>query len=276
KGSQKADEYIRIIKDKLEVAVSQCIEAAGHEIDSAKQEPLLKAAAFGKCFLTDYSPEAYVNMCQMLRVLNQVRNHVIGIPLTYSQLQHLTMPILIDRLVLRKLFYYAVKICQYLKIPDGEGASRILAHWACYKVQQKTEDDEAIARAINQKLGDTPGISYSDIASHALEVGRTDLAIRLLDFEPRAAQQVPLLMKMQRDSIALSKAIESGDTDLVYTVLLRLKESMNQGEFFMSIRSMPIAYALFIQYCRQQNRRLWKISSTRKITFRSWDLQGHQ
>lgn len=46
---------------------------------------LLQAAAFGKCFLTDYNPEAYVNMCQMLRVLNQVRNHVIGIPLTYSQ-----------------------------------------------------------------------------------------------------------------------------------------------------------------------------------------------
>ncbi|XP_062591618.1 vacuolar protein sorting-associated protein 16 homolog [Saccostrea cucullata] len=46
------------------------------------------------------------------------------------------------------------------------------------------------------------------------------------------------------------------DQFIVYTVLLRLKESMNQGEFFMSIRSMPIAYALFIQYCRQQNRRL--------------------
>lgn len=46
---------------------------------------VLQAAAFGKCFLTDYSPEAYVNMCQMLRVLNQVRHHVIGIPLTYSQ-----------------------------------------------------------------------------------------------------------------------------------------------------------------------------------------------
>lgn len=256
KGSQKADEYIRIIKDKLEIAVSQCIEAAGHEIDPAKQKPLLRAAAFGKCFLTDYNPEAYVNMCQMLRVLNQVRNHVIGIPLTYSQLQHLSMPILIDRLVLRKLFYYAVKICQYLKIADAEGASRILAHWACYKVQQKNEDDETVARAINQKLGDTPGISYSDIANHALEEGRPDLATRLLDFEPRAGQQVPLLMKMHKDNIALSKAIESGDTDLVYTVLLHLKESMNQGEFFMAIRNMPIAYALFIQYCRQQNRKL--------------------
>ena len=36
-----------------------------------------------------------------------------------------------------------------------------------------------IARAIADKLGDTPGVSYSDIASKALDCGRTDLAIRV-------------------------------------------------------------------------------------------------
>ncbi|KAL5009442.1 hypothetical protein ScPMuIL_011747 [Solemya velum] len=192
KGSQKADEYIRMIKDRLEIAVGQCIQAAGHEMEPDKQKVLLRAASFGKCFLTDYIPEPFVNMCQMLRVLCQVREHTIGIPLTYTQLEHLSMPVLIDRLVLRKRFYLAIRICQYLKIPDAEGASRILAHWACYKVQQKSENDEAIARAIAQKLGDTPGVSYSEIASQAVDCGRTDLAIRLLDFEPKAAEQVPL------------------------------------------------------------------------------------
>ena len=47
------------------------------------------------------------------------------------------------------------------------------------QVQQKGEDDEVIARAIADKLGDTPGVSYSDIAGKALECGRTDLAIRV-------------------------------------------------------------------------------------------------
>jgi len=37
---------------------------------------------------------------------------------------------------------------------------------------------------------------------------------QLLNFEPKASEQVPLLLKMNRDSIALTKAIESGDTDL--------------------------------------------------------------
>lgn len=50
------------------------------------------------------------------------------------RLEHLTMPVLVDRLVLRKLFGLAIIICQYLKVPDAEGQCRIMAHWACYKV----------------------------------------------------------------------------------------------------------------------------------------------
>ena len=38
------------------------------------------------------------------------------------------------RLVLRRHYCLAIRICDYLKIPKGEGASRILGHWACYKV----------------------------------------------------------------------------------------------------------------------------------------------
>ena len=38
------------------------------------------------------------------------------------------------RLVLRRHYCLAIRICDYLTIPKGEGASRILGHWACYKV----------------------------------------------------------------------------------------------------------------------------------------------
>ncbi|KAK3801136.1 hypothetical protein RRG08_029395 [Elysia crispata] len=257
KRNQKADEYVRMIKDKLDTAVNQCIQAAGHEIEPSKQRMLLRAASFGKCFLTDYRPEPFVNMCQMLRVLNQVRHHSVGMPLTYTQLEHLSMPVLIDRLVMRKLFGLAVRICQYLKVPDAEGRSRILAHWACFKVQQKNEDEDKLARAISQKLMDVPGVSFSEIASQALEYGRKQLAVKLLDYEARASEQVPLLLKMGQDQTALTKAIDSGDTDLVYTVLLHLRDKkQNSGDFFMMIRTMPIACSLYIQYSRQQNLKL--------------------
>lgn len=48
-----------------------------------------------------------------------------------------------------------------------------------FQVQQTNVDDEEIARAINAKLGESTGISYTEIASKALECGRTFLAIRV-------------------------------------------------------------------------------------------------
>ena len=51
-----------------------------------------------------------------------------------SRFNHLQLPVLLDRLVLRRQYCLAIRISQYLKIPEAEGASRIVAHWACYKV----------------------------------------------------------------------------------------------------------------------------------------------
>lgn len=51
------------------------------------------------------------------------------------------------------------------------------------QVQQKDKSDEEVAHAINQKLGDTPGISYSEIAARAYDCGRTELAIKVAGLE---------------------------------------------------------------------------------------------
>ncbi|CAH3134241.1 unnamed protein product [Porites lobata] len=255
KKSARAEECIRIIKERLPEAVQQCIHAAAGEHEPAIQRGLLRAASFGKSFLTDMPPHAFVSMCRNLRVLNAVRDYMVGIPLTYGQLEKLTMKTLIDRLVLRRHYCLAIRICDYLKIPKEEGASRILGHWACYKVQQANVDDEEIARAINSKLGETPGISYSEIASKAVDCGRTHLAIKLLDYEAKAADQVPLLMRMNKDDLALEKAIMSGDTDLVYMVVMHLKDNLTLGEFLMAIRYHPVALSLYIKYCKDQDRR---------------------
>ncbi|XP_053327350.1 vacuolar protein sorting-associated protein 16 homolog [Spea bombifrons] len=254
KESQKADDYLREIKDQnlLSIAVEKCIEAAGYEHAPEMQKSLLRAASFGKCFLDKYSPSDFVKMCHDLRVLNAIHDYQIGIPLSITQYKQLTIKVLLDRLVLRRLYPLAVKICEYLKLSDIQGVSRILAHWACYKVQQKEKSDEEVAQAINQKLGDTPGISYSEIAAKACDCGRTELAIKLLEYEPKSEDQVPLLLKMKRSNLALSKAIDSGDTDLVYTVVSYMKHEYNRGDFFMTLQSHPVALSLYRQYCKHQ------------------------
>lgn len=46
----------------------------------------------------------------------------------------MTVPVLIDRLLLRRHWALAFEIAENLRLPDAQGKSRILAHWACYKV----------------------------------------------------------------------------------------------------------------------------------------------
>lgn len=260
KCSQRADEYLREIKEQsvLSEAVKQCVEAAGHEWDSSTQKALLRAASFGKCFLSDFSPELFVTICRELRVLNAVRDSSVGFPLTHTQFKQMTLQVLIDRLVHRRLYPLAIEVCRYLKIPDFQGVSRVLRHWASCKVQQTDLPDEAVARAICVKVGDTPGVSYSHIAAKAYECGRPELAIKLLESEARSGEQVPLLLKMKRSQLALSKAVESGDTDLVFTVVSFLKNEMNRGDFFMTLRNQPLALSLYRQFCRVQESQTLK------------------
>ncbi|KAG0418774.1 hypothetical protein HPB47_004610, partial [Ixodes persulcatus] len=87
KKSYKADEYLRSIieENNLELAIQQCIDAAAHEYPSATQKKLLRAACFGKSFIPSMNPDGFVNACRTLRVLNAVREHTVGLPLTYVQ-----------------------------------------------------------------------------------------------------------------------------------------------------------------------------------------------
>lgn len=45
-----------------------------------------------------------------------------------------------------------------------------------------------------------------------------------------------MLLKYQQDNIALKKAVESGNTDLIYMVLLHMQTSMPLGKFQVSLK----------------------------------------
>jgi hypothetical protein len=127
-----------------------------------------------------------------------------------SRYARLSPEVLIDRLINRHQHLLAFRLAEYL----GMKPDRILVHWACSKVKKADLDDKIVCSQIVAKLGNQKGISYAEVAKTAYKVGRPELATQLLDYEPRAADQVPLLISMQEDERALVKAIESGDTDL--------------------------------------------------------------
>jgi len=64
------------------------------------------------------------------------------------------------------------------------------------------------------------------------------IEFRLLDFEHRASEQIPLLLKLGQEPQALSKAVESGDPNLIYRVLTVLKETYPSDKFYMTIRQV--------------------------------------
>jgi len=258
--SHKADELLRMIKDnmmQLRESVTQCISAAGALFIPEHQKELLSAAKFGTAFMeAGITTEKFYNTCESLKILNNVRHMTVGIPLTQPQLEALGVRVLIDRLIARRLFAFAIKVAEFKKLPPGEGRSRILAHWAMYKVEAPSKKDEKeIANEINSRLNQDPEISYSDIAEIAMKCEKTRLAEMLLEHEVRADRQVPLLMKMGKGGKvnAIQKAIQSGDTDMIYHVILTLRNDrdVKASEFHMIVRKYPEASKLYSLFCRQ-------------------------
>ncbi|KAJ5243033.1 Vps16 N-terminal [Penicillium citrinum] len=254
KMSPKADENIQRIRSGLPAAVDTCIKAAGYEFDVYWQKRLLKAASFGKSVLELYNSNEFVEMTEKLRVLTAVRDFKIGLPISYAQYLRLTPEGLIERLISRHEYLLAIRVSEYLEIP----ADRIFVHWASQKVRVSTVDDEAVCKLIVQRLEGKPGISFETIAQAAYDEGRTHLATQLLDHEPRAGKQVPLLLNMEEDEVALDKAIESGDDDLINFVLLHLKSKLPLASFLRTINSRPVASALVETAARNEDTELLK------------------
>lgn len=254
KKSPKADENIQLIRADLPDAVAACVHAAGQEYNTYWQKQLLRAASFGKSVLDLYSSDDFVEMCVRLRVLNAVRDYRIGLPLSYYQLEDLTNERLIQRLVNRREYLLAIRISEYL----GLSTHRIYVHWACQKARNSDADEETICNDIVSRLDSRRGISFEAIARAAHDEGRSHLATELLNHESRAGKQVPLLLAMSEDEIALDKAIASGDTDLVFFVLLHLKKTLSLASFFRVLTNRPLATALVESSAKAQDRPLLK------------------
>ncbi|CAO2170922.1 unnamed protein product [Urochloa humidicola] len=129
-------------------------------------------------------------------------------------------------------------------------------HWACEKITASaTLPDTVLLEGLLDKLRLCKGISYAAVAAHADNCGRRRLAAMLADHESQSSKQIPLLLSIDEQDKALSKAIESGDTDLVYLVIFHIwqkvaVEKKATLDFFGVINARPVARDLFMAYAR--------------------------
>ncbi len=223
-GDPKSDENIRSIaaSNQLGDAVHACILAAAAEFDVSRQQSLLKAASYGKAFCPDADPSEFVETAHKLRILNEVRKTSVGLPLTIQQYNTLTPEVLVGRLTTRNHHFLALRICELLKLKN----ERVLVHWAGEKVKRMAASpasDEEINRVVKRQLEPYGRVSYLAIAEAANNIGRRKLATLILDKEQHPGDQIPLLLKMNEEELALQKAVNSEDTDLVYYTLISLE-----------------------------------------------------
>ncbi|KAK9823042.1 hypothetical protein WJX81_002597 [Elliptochloris bilobata] len=243
----RADEVLRSIAGALPNAVRTCLAAASAELDLARQAALLKAACYGRAFCAaDALPrDAILTVARHLRILNALRAPDVGLPLTLAQLEALTPPVLVARLVAGRRHLLALRIAGAL----GLSAEGVLVHWACAKISASGDaPDERLRDALVARLAPCAGVRYAAIAAHAQAAGQRSLAALLLEHEPCAAEQVPLLLGLGDEERALGKALESGDPDLAHLAIFRMYRALPLERFLAALASRPAARALFTAY----------------------------
>ncbi|VEU22426.1 DEKNAAC103559 [Brettanomyces naardenensis] len=241
KHSPKANENIEIINDKLVEAVDGCIRAAAEEFEPYWQKKLLRAAAFGKVTIELYNSEEFVETCNILRVLNIVRQPEIGMFLTYSQFVSLGAEGLLRLLLLRKLHFLCLKLAEFLDLPKDD----LFLDWASCKIKSSVNmTDDELASLLIKRLSPTP-VSFASIAEVAYQEGRRPLTVKLLNQETETARSIPLLLEMEQDDYALLKAEEDMDVDSLLYVLLILYNKLSLADFFKILDAKPNSVGVF-------------------------------
>lgn len=98
------------------------------------------------------------------------------------------------------------------------------------------DTDTEVARKITEKMKNLliNDVSFCNMAEKAHQSGRDELAIKLLELEPRVSLHVPFLLKLGKLNRAVSSATQSGDTELITSVLLEVMKIMLPSEIHVS------------------------------------------
>jgi hypothetical protein len=156
----------------------------------------------------------------------------------------------------RNLHFLAFKLCKFINVKP----STVIEDWAVNKIKSSA-DEKDIFESIVAKMNTSPDSSFAKLAHIALDQGKKKLSLQFLELEKSAGEQVPILVKMKEWKAGLAKAIESGESDLIYLVLLDMREKMDPKQLFQCIidPNFELAKNLLITYSKEQDIEFLKI-----------------
>ncbi|GET87819.1 vacuolar protein sorting complex subunit, putative [Leishmania tarentolae] len=228
-------------------AVAECVATAGFEFDAAQQKRLLRIAAFGRTFCSLCDSSSFIVMAKRLRVRNHLRFQPLGMIVTDQQLTDLGELRLIQRLIMCSEYHVGFCVAEAL----GSDVKPVMLDWAMCKlarvsIHNKDEELE-VANQIVKKLKSCRFTAFAELAQQAKVTGRSAAAVVLLNAEVNPSQQVPMLLRIGEPDMALKRAIQAVDADLVFTVMVHMIRSRGSAAL-SALTSHKISCDLLLQY----------------------------
>ena len=218
--------------DQFQDALDGCIEAAMFFTNYRLRFFLMKAMSRTQILLPkpkdDGSEESnqlmmlrdfdgFADRLSTLRICSQMFHEPYNMPMTCAQYTDITASVLLKRLCNRSLHAEAFRIAQFTNV----STEFIASHWANCLISSKLDVNEIL-----KKLdGMDQQVDRIDLATTAFELGRTDLAVILLENNKAKARGVPLLLMREKWEEALNAAIDSADTNLIVFAFQEAKKA---------------------------------------------------
>ena len=216
---------LEFMKLPLDSCITHLLQASLYSSDILLQKKLLSVSRFAIAF-TKTSIQLK-STCELLRVLNAIRDHFDPF-FTWQQFDILSYSQLFSNLLMANEHYLAYSISIYLKFPLNH-QEHILVEWSHFylnKMKYHPDSDESIAKkiltTINKLYPTTKSFAFAQIADFCLQFKRPNAATELILLDSNPQDQIPLLLKLKQDDLALRLAVQNCQTDLISLALHHL------------------------------------------------------
>lgn len=185
-------------------------------------------------FCERYDRSKFVEIVNKMNLLNDT--YYFGFPMSYNQLNELSVESYINRLISLRQWEFAINICNYMNIEAEKGVYKVLAYWCRALFNEFKKDSKlgeinqnVLSEKIINQLNIYPGVSFAGVFFYLLNNSKKnilDIAIEaakkelytvakiLVNNESNLTRQIHALLKMKDIESALEKSVISQQPDL--------------------------------------------------------------
>lgn len=232
------DQYLRKLIPELPEALKELYLTATQVNKKNIQTLLLKIVNYGKQFVSKdtFNFHSFAKVCIDLRIINNL--HWKNIFMTYEEYSRLSTKKLINLLIRSQNFFLASEIANELEYKSR----KIYQRWAYSQIKAinrgiSDEDEDAYFDIIISKLKPIPKISYLKLSKKASKYNRIKMSLKFLENEKNIIAKIPMYIEVQEWEKAIEVALETYDSNIIFTIFDKLFKSKDSSGFFKCLQN---------------------------------------